>query len=123
MVLKKALMLAVSVLALASSGNRLMAQGATSAMLLHPPPDSWPGYHGDYSGQLHSPLTPVSPANVRLLLNPWAFQSQQRAGIKDSPLTVDGIIYFTAIDHVWALDARTGHPIWENTSRPTKGGT
>jgi alcohol dehydrogenase (cytochrome c) len=112
MVLKKALMLAVSVLALASSGNRLMAQGATSAMLLHPPPDSWPGYHGDYSGRRHSPLTQITPANVHQLSLAWAFQSQQRAGIKASPLTVDGIIYFTAIDHVWALDARTCHPIW-----------
>jgi alcohol dehydrogenase (cytochrome c) len=123
MVLKKALMLAVSVLALASSGNRLMAQGATSAMLLHPPPDSWPGYHGDYSGRRHSPLTQITPANVHQLSLAWAFQSQQRAGIKASPLTVDGIIYFTAIDHVWALDARTGHPIWEYTYPPNKGGT
>jgi alcohol dehydrogenase (cytochrome c) len=123
MVLKKALTLAVSVLALASSGNRLMAQGATSAMLLHPPPDSWPGYHGDYSGRRHSPLTQITPGNVHQLSLAWAFQSQQRAGIKASPLTVDGIIYFTAIDHVWALDARTGHPIWEYTYPPNKGGT
>jgi alcohol dehydrogenase (cytochrome c) len=112
MVLKKALMLAVSVLALASSGNRLLAQGATSAMLLHPPPDSWPGYHGDYSGRRHSPLTQINPANVHQLSLAWAFQSQQRDSIKASPLTVDGIIYFTAIDHVWALDARTGNPLW-----------
>jgi alcohol dehydrogenase (cytochrome c) len=123
MVLKKALSLAVSVLALASSGNRLMGQGATSAMLLHPPPDSWPGYHGDYSGRRHSPLTQIAPGNVHQLGLAWAFQSQQRASIKASPLTVDGIIYLTAIDHVWALDARTGHPIWEYTYPPNRGGT
>ena len=27
-------------------------------MLLHPPADSWPGYHGDYSGRRHSALDP-----------------------------------------------------------------
>ena len=75
MVLKKALMLAVSVLALASSGNRLLAQGATSAMLLHPPPDSWPGYHGDYSGSRHSTLKQITPANV---------QARPRLGISDA---------------------------------------
>jgi alcohol dehydrogenase (cytochrome c) len=100
----------------------LLAQGVTSAMLLHPPPDSWPGYHGDYSGRRNSPLTQITPRNVHGLSLAWAFQSQQSTGIKASPLTVDGIIYLTAIENVWALDARTGKPIWHYTY-PKKTGT
>jgi alcohol dehydrogenase (cytochrome c) len=123
MVLKNALTLVVSALVLLSPAPRLMAQGATSAMLLNPPPDSWPGYHGDYSGRRHSPLTQITPGNVHQLSLAWAFQSGQRDNIKSSPLTVDGIIYLTAIDNVWALDARTGHPIWHYTYPPNKGGT
>jgi alcohol dehydrogenase (cytochrome c) len=123
MVLKNALTLAVSTLALISPANRLMAQGVTSAMLVHPPPDSWPGYHGDYSGRRHSPLTQISPGNVHGLSLAWAFQSQQSAAMKASPLMVDGMIYLTAIDHVWALDARTGHPIWHYTYPPNQAGT
>jgi alcohol dehydrogenase (cytochrome c) len=42
--LKKVLPLALAI-ALAPS---LKAQDVNAAMLLHPPKDSWPGYHGDY---------------------------------------------------------------------------
>ena len=123
MALNNALTLAVSVLALLSSPNRLVAQGVSDAMLLHPLPDSWPGYHGDYSGRRHSELAQITPRNVHELSLAWAFQSEQPAGIKASPLLVDGIIYLTAIDNVWAVDARTGHAIWHYTYPPNKGGT
>ena len=39
-------------------------QGVDNAMLLNPPADSWPGYHGDYSGRRHSSLTQITPRNV-----------------------------------------------------------
>jgi alcohol dehydrogenase (cytochrome c) len=117
------LTLAVSALALLSPPNRLVAQGVTDAMLVHPLPDSWPGYHGDYSGRRHSELAQITPRNVHELSLAWAFQSEQPASIKASPLLVDGIIYLTAIDNVWAVDARTGHPIWRYTYPPNKGGT
>jgi alcohol dehydrogenase (cytochrome c) len=122
MALKNTLTLAVSVLALLSSPHRLVAQGVTDAMLLHPPPDSWPGYHGDYSGRRHSELAQITPQNVHELSLAWAFQSEQPAGIKASPLLVDGIIYLTAIQNVWAVDARTGRAIWRYTY-PDRGAT
>ena len=59
MALKNALTLAVSALTLLSTP--LVAQGVSGAMLLHPPPDSWPGYHGDYSGRRHSELAQITP--------------------------------------------------------------
>ena len=34
------------------------------AQMLHPSADSWPNYHGDYSGQRHSRLTQITPQNV-----------------------------------------------------------
>ena len=46
-------------------------------MLLHPPADSWPGYHGDYSGRRHSALTQITPQNVKNLGLAWAFQTEQ----------------------------------------------
>ena len=33
--------------------------------------------------------------------------------IKSTPLMVDGILYFTIPDHVFALDARTGLQLWQ----------
>ena len=43
----------------------MLAQGLEPTTLLKPPPDSWPGYHGDYSGKRHSPLTQITPQNVQ----------------------------------------------------------
>jgi alcohol dehydrogenase (cytochrome c) len=96
-------------------------QGVDAQMLLHPPADSWPTYHGDYSGRRHSALTQITPQNVKNLSLAWAFQTEQSAEIKSSPLLVDGILYFTVPDNVWALDARSGHQIWHYTHPTDKG--
>jgi alcohol dehydrogenase (cytochrome c) len=44
------------------------------------------------------------------------------ASIKGAILQVDGVLYVTAPDNVWALDARDGHELWRYFWR-TKGGT
>ena len=41
--------------------------------------------------------------------------------IKATPLQVNGILYFTLPDHVWAIDARTGREIWHHTWTSTGG--
>jgi alcohol dehydrogenase (cytochrome c) len=97
------------------------AQGVTGALLEHPTPDSWPGYHGDYTGQRHSKLTQITPENVRQLSLAWAFQTGKSDTIKSSPLLVDEVIYFTVPDNIWAVDARSGHEIWHYTNPPNKG--
>ncbi len=99
----------------------LRAGGVQDSMLLHPPPDSWPSYHGDYSGRRHSALTQITPQNVGKLALSWIFQTGQSATIKSSPLLVDGILYFTVPDHIWAVDARSGHQIWHYTYPPNEG--
>src|SRR5437879_13038523 len=111
--LKAASLLAVSALMmLAVAPSVVLAQGVDAQMLLHPPADSWPSYHGDYSGRRHSGLTQITPQNVKNLTLAWAFQTDQRAEIKSSRLPVDGILYFTVPDNIWAVDARSGHQIW-----------
>lgn len=109
----------LSVLCLAASA--LLAQGTTPEMLLKPPKDSWPAYHGDYSGQRHSPLTQITPQNVGGLALSWAFQTGANAQIKASPLMVDGVIYFSTPDNVYAVDARSGHQIWHYSYPQNKG--
>jgi alcohol dehydrogenase (cytochrome c) len=91
------------------------AQGVDEKMLLHPPADSWPLYHGDYSGRRHSALTQIAPQNVKSLSLAWVFQTNQSAQIKSTPLLVDGILYFTVPENIWAVDARSGHQIWHYT--------
>jgi alcohol dehydrogenase (cytochrome c) len=96
-------------------------EGVNDSMLVHPPADSWPGYHGDYSGRRHSALTQINPENVGQLGLAWVFQTNQTSLIKSSPLVVDGIIYFTVPDNVWAVDARSGHLVWHYTYPPNQG--
>ncbi|HTD97088.1 MAG TPA: acido-empty-quinoprotein group A [Edaphobacter sp.] len=99
----------------------LVAQNLDTAGLLHPTPDSWPTYHGDYTGRRHSSLKQITPHNVGNLGLAWAFQTNQPAIIKSSPLVVNGIAYFTVSDVVWAVDARSGHMVWRYTYPPNKG--
>jgi len=99
----------------------LPAQGLDPGMLVHPAPDSWPLYHGDYSARRHSALTQITPQNVGGLGLAWIFQTGQPAMLKSSPLLVDGVLYFTSPDNVWAIDARSGHQIWHYLYPPNKG--
>jgi len=82
------------------------------ATLLAPRPDSWPTYHGDYSGRRHSALSQITPDNVRQLTLAWTFDAGESGSIKSSPILVNGILYFTAPDHMWAVDARSGRQVW-----------
>lgn len=97
------------------------AQGVTPDILLKPPSDTWPAYHGDYSGRRHSALKQVAPGNVGSLSLAWAYQTGINTQIKASPLVVDGVIYFSTPDNVFAVDARSGHQVWRYTYPENKG--
>jgi len=118
---RHAFLIVVSALIAFGIPGILRAQGANEQMLLHPPADSWPGYHGDYSGRRHSSLNQITPQNVATLGVAWAFQTDQSAPLKSSPLLVDGILYFTVPETVWAVDARSGHLIWHYNSPASQG--
>ncbi len=97
----------------------LAAQGLDSAALLGPAADSWPTYNGDYSGRRFSTLGQIHAGNVGSLPLAWVFRTQA-AVIKSTPLEVNGVLYFTAPDNVWAVDARFGREIW-HYQRPSEG--
>ena len=81
-----------------------------NAKLLKPGTDSWPTFNGDYTGRRFSALTKITDKNVHQLSLAWMFRTDTGAGstIKSTPLMVNGVLYFTVPDHVWAVDARTG---------------
>src|SRR3954470_23461839 len=97
------------------------AQNLEDAQLLHPAADSWPMYHGDYSGRRYVNFTQITPQNVSDLSLAWVFQTNQQSQIKSSPLLVDGVLYFTVPENVWAVDARSGHLIWHYHRPSPKG--
>src|SRR6476646_3282883 len=85
------------------------------------PTTSWPVYHGDYSGRRFSPLTGINDKNIAGLEKAWTFRTGVGGGLKTTPLMVDGVLYFTMPDHVWAVDARSGKELWHKAFE-TKGG-
>jgi alcohol dehydrogenase (cytochrome c) len=118
---KCALLLVASAIVSVSVPHPLCAQAVDAAMLVHPPEDSWPQYHGSYNGQRHSELAQITPQNVAGLTLAWMFQTGQVMEIKSSPLVVDGVVYFTVPDNLWAVDVRSGHQLWHYTYPPNKG--
>jgi alcohol dehydrogenase (cytochrome c) len=120
--LRNAVILAVAVMALsAGTSSSVRAQELSTTELLHPSAESWPSPHGDYSGRRHSALTQITPENVHNLSLAWVFQTNQAMALKSTPLLVDGILYFTVPDDIWAVDARSGHVVWHYTYQ-SKGG-
>jgi len=89
----------------------LHSQGLDPAALLKPPTNTWPSYNGDYTGRRYSNLSQINKDNIGTLTMAWAFQTRQQT-IKSTPLLVNGILYFTVPNHVWAVDARTGRQVW-----------
>src|SRR6266704_2416763 len=85
-------------------------------------PSRWLTFSGDYTGQHHSPLKQLTPQNVAGLVPQWVFQTDipglPGRGLENTPLVVDGILYVTGNNNqAWAIDGRTGRPIWSYRRR------
>ena len=102
-------------------GNHATDRMLQADSLLKPSADSWPMYHGTYSGQHHSKLAQITPANIYQLTLAWAFDTRQTAEIKSTPILFNGILYVTTPDNVWALDARSANVVWHYTYPPNQG--
>ncbi len=73
----------------------------------------WTTYSGDMLGQRHSPLTQITPDNVKNLELQWVFQARSLEKFEATPLVVDGVMYTVqAPNDVVALDAATGRVFW-----------
>src|SRR3954468_19616100 len=76
-------------------------------------PQNWLMYGGDYFSNRFSPLTQITPANVKSLGLAWAYQSPASGAWEVTPLVADGIMYLTQRPNdVVALDAVTGRAFW-----------
>src|SRR5271169_3649074 len=76
-------------------------------------PANWMIYGGDYSSHRFSPLTQITPANVKSLNLAWVYQSAVAGSWESTPLVVDGVMYVTQRPNdIVALDAATGRVFW-----------
>src|SRR5947208_2780324 len=74
---------------------------------------NWVTYNGDYSGRRYSSLSQINTNNVAQLRAEWVFHSANSDRLEVTPVVVNGIMFATAANDTYALDARSGHMIWD----------
>jgi quinohemoprotein ethanol dehydrogenase len=77
-------------------------------------PGNWMGPGRTYGEQHFSPLTKIDAGNVKQLGLAWAYDlDAAHRGQEATPLVIDGVMYVSsAWSKVYALDAKTGTPVW-----------
>lgn len=99
-----------------------MGPGVSFAQVAQPVAGTWPSYNGNMSGNRFSPLQQISTANVQQLAPQWIFQIPGAPRpLQVTPVVVDGVMYATTVNEVYALDARSGREIWHYRRPRTQG--
>lgn len=118
--LKRAHLIAISVVALACAGLfEIVAQTKRPAATAT---DDWPYYGHDAGGTRYSPLAQINRSNVASLKVAWTFHvgdisdgtgGRKRSGLETTPILVDGTLYLTSgFNRVFAIDPETGKQKW-----------
>src|SRR5881398_2938701 len=103
------------------AAGSLQAQVAFERILrANQEPHNWLTYSGNYNGQRYSPLSQVTPENVKNLEVQWIFQARSLEKFEATPLVVDGIMYTVqAPNDIVALDPLTGRVFWTYSYSPS----
>ena len=72
----------------------------------------WPTYNGETGGNRFTTLTQIDKKNIHRLAPKWVFRLPNAGLLQLTPVVVDGIMYVTAPNQCYALDAGTGRQIW-----------
>jgi PQQ-dependent dehydrogenase (methanol/ethanol family) len=74
---------------------------------------NWLAHGRTFDEQRFSPSRKINRENVGALGLAWYFDIPTKRGIEATPLVIDGVMYVTgAWSVVYALDARSGQPLW-----------
>jgi glucose dehydrogenase len=86
--------------------------------------NNWVSFGQDPGGTKFSTLAQINTSNVKDLKRAWTFHTGDKSGFFEStPLVVDSVLYFSAANGVYALDAVTGQQIWKyETTGTTRRG-
>ncbi len=85
------------------------------------PKSDWLTYHGSISGDRYSTLDQINTGNVQKLSMAWKFPIPSSPRLQATPIVVDGIMYMTGWNELYAIDATTGSPIWSYREPHTAG--
>ena len=95
---------------LAATQTRVSA--AEIEAINHPKSGDWPTYNGRLDGNRHSGLGQINRTNVSTLQLQWLRELPFESNLETTPVVVDGVMYVTGHNQVWALSGGTGQEIW-----------
>ena len=81
----------------------------------------WPTYNGETGGNRYTTLTGIDKTNVARLAPAWMFSIPDAGQLQLTPVVAGGIMYVTAPNEAYALDAGTGRRLWHYKRPRTKG--
>ncbi len=81
----------------------------------------WSSYNGSDTSNRHSPLAQIDRESVANLAAQWFFPIDGMPMIEGTPVVISGVMYVTAVNQVYALDATTGREIWRYSQPRTEG--
>jgi alcohol dehydrogenase (cytochrome c) len=105
-----------------SPASRAQSPALPFEEIAHPKPGTWPTYDGNQSGNRFSPLDQINASNVQHLAPKWMFTiAGAPRTLQVTPIVVDGVMYVTSVNEVFALDVRTGRETWHFSRPRTQG--
>ena len=81
----------------------------------------WTSYNGGNTGSRYSTLTQINKSNASSLAPKWMFSLRNTNNLQVTPIVSDGVMYVTAANECYALDAGSGREIWHYQRARTKG--
>jgi alcohol dehydrogenase (cytochrome c) len=91
--------------------DKILQEGSTN---------EWLHYNGTYNSRRFSPLNQINAGTIDRLVPKWIFHVPNARALQSVPIVVNGVMYVTQPNEVYALDARTGRQIWEYNRIPAR---
>lgn len=76
------------------------------------PKMDWPRYDGSFTSNRNSSLDEINTTNVRRMTLKWMFPISEAPRLEATPIVVDGVMYVSAVNAAYALDASSGRQLW-----------
>lgn len=81
----------------------------------------WPTYDGTYRGYRFTELDQIDRTNITRLAPRWVFTFASSSPLETTPVVVDGVMYVTSGNQIYALDAGSGRELWHYSRPLTRG--
>jgi alcohol dehydrogenase (cytochrome c) len=81
-------------------------------------PQNWLSYSGSYQSQRHTLLDEIHTGNADNLVAAWVYHVPGASRLEGVPLVVNGVMYVSQPNEVYAIDGRSGRVIWEYHHQP-----